>query len=92
MSSDSSADSFKVIAVNSTATYLVYLLCQDISSGGGDVLTNFDACRQSKIVPRDQIQELWQVERVFQDVKTLLETRPIFHQRNMAMKMRHPMS
>jgi len=26
--------------------------------------------------------ELWQVERVFRDVKTLLETRPIFHQRD----------
>jgi transposase len=26
--------------------------------------------------------ELWQVERVFRDVKSLLETRPIFHQRN----------
>ena len=25
--------------------------------------------------------ELWQVERVFRDMKTLLETRPIFHQR-----------
>lgn len=25
--------------------------------------------------------ELWQVERVFRDVKSLLETRPIFHQR-----------
>jgi transposase len=24
--------------------------------------------------------ELWQVERVFRDVKTLLETRPVFHQ------------
>lgn len=26
--------------------------------------------------------ELWQVERVFRDVKSVLETRPIFHQRN----------
>ena len=26
--------------------------------------------------------ELWQVERVFRDVKTLLETQPIFHQRD----------
>ena len=26
--------------------------------------------------------ELWQVERVFRDIKTLLETRPIFHKRN----------
>ena len=26
--------------------------------------------------------ELWQVERVFRDVKTLLETRPVFHQRD----------
>jgi len=26
--------------------------------------------------------ELWQVERIFRDVKTLLETRPIFHQRD----------
>ncbi len=26
--------------------------------------------------------ELWQVERVFRDMKTLLETRPIFHQRD----------
>jgi transposase len=26
--------------------------------------------------------ELWQVERVFRDIKTLLETRPIFHNRN----------
>jgi len=26
--------------------------------------------------------ELWQVERVFRDVKSLLETRPIFHQRD----------
>jgi len=26
--------------------------------------------------------ELWRVERVFRDVKTLLETRPIFHQRD----------
>lgn len=26
--------------------------------------------------------ELWQVERVFRDVKTLLDTRPVFHQRD----------
>jgi transposase len=26
--------------------------------------------------------ELWQVERVFRDVKSMLETRPIFHQRD----------
>jgi hypothetical protein len=26
--------------------------------------------------------ELWQVERVFRDVKSMLETRPVFHQRN----------
>ena len=26
--------------------------------------------------------ELWQVERVFRDVKAMLETRPIFHQRD----------
>ena len=26
--------------------------------------------------------ELWQVERVFRDVKTLLETRPVYHQRD----------
>jgi len=26
--------------------------------------------------------ELWQVERVFRDIKTLLETRPIFHKRD----------
>jgi len=26
--------------------------------------------------------ELWQVEQVFRDIKTVLETRPIFHQRN----------
>jgi transposase len=26
--------------------------------------------------------ELWQVEQVFRDMKTILETRPIFHQRN----------
>ena len=26
--------------------------------------------------------ELWQVERVFRDVKSLLETRPIYHQRD----------
>jgi len=25
---------------------------------------------------------LWQVERVFRDIKTLFETRPIFHKRN----------
>jgi transposase len=26
--------------------------------------------------------ELWQVEQVFRDIKTVLETRPVFHQRN----------
>jgi len=26
--------------------------------------------------------ELWQVERVFRDVKTMLQTRPVYHQRN----------
>jgi transposase len=26
--------------------------------------------------------ELWQVERIFRDAKTLLETRPVFHQKN----------
>lgn len=35
-------------------------------------------------IPADQValkyKELWQVERVFRDVKTLLETRPVFHQ------------
>jgi len=35
-------------------------------------------------MPADQValkyKELWQVERVFRDVKTLLETRPVFHQ------------
>ena len=35
-------------------------------------------------LPADQValkyKELWQVERVFRDVKSLLETRPVFHQ------------
>jgi len=26
--------------------------------------------------------ELWQVERVFRDVKTMLQTRPVYHQKN----------
>ena len=30
--------------------------------------------------------ELWQVERVFRDVKSLLETRPIFHQRDRTIR------
>ena len=37
-------------------------------------------------LPADKValkyKELWQVERVFRDVKSLLETRPIFHQRD----------
>ena len=30
--------------------------------------------------------ELWQVERVFRDVKSLLETRPIFHQKDRTIR------
>jgi len=30
--------------------------------------------------------ELWQIERVFRDVKSLLETRPIFHQRDRTIR------
>ena len=30
--------------------------------------------------------ELWRVERVFRDVKSLLETRPIFHQRDRTIR------
>ena len=30
--------------------------------------------------------ELWQVEKVFRDVKSLLETRPIFHQRDRTIR------
>jgi len=42
--------------------------------------------RTNTDLPIDQValkyKELWQVERVFRDVKTLLGTRPIFHQRD----------
>jgi len=42
--------------------------------------------RTTTDLPTDQValkyKELWQVERAFRDVKTLLETRPIFHQRD----------
>ncbi len=30
--------------------------------------------------------ELWQVEKVFRDVKSLLNTRPIFHQRDRTIR------
>lgn len=37
-------------------------------------------------LPADQVavkyKELWQVERVFRDVKSILETRPVYHQRD----------
>lgn len=37
-------------------------------------------------LPADNValkyKELWQVERVFRDVKSILETRPVYHQRN----------
>lgn len=42
--------------------------------------------RTTTDLPADQValkyKELWQVERVFRDVKSVLETRPIFHQRD----------
>lgn len=42
--------------------------------------------RTNTDLPADQValkyKELWQVERVFRDVKSMLETRPIFHQRD----------
>ncbi len=41
-------------------------------------------------MPADQValkyKELWQVERVFRDVKSLLETRPVFHQRDTTIR------
>ena len=41
-------------------------------------------------LPADQValkyKELWQVERVFRDVKSLLETRPVFHQCDTTIK------
>jgi len=41
-------------------------------------------------LPADQValkyKELWQVERVFRDVKSLLETRPVFHQCDMTIR------
>lgn len=54
---------------------------------------NFDARFDGKWVlktnmdlPADQValkyKELWQVERIFRDIKTLLSTRPIYHQRD----------
>ena len=51
MGSNNPANSIKVIAVNIPAAYLVCLLCQDISSSVGDILTNFGECRQSKNDP-----------------------------------------
>ena len=37
-------------------------------------------------LPAEQValkyKELWQVEQVFRDIKSILETRPVFHQRN----------
>ena len=42
--------------------------------------------RTNTDLPTDKValkyKELWQVERVFRDVKSMLETRPIFHQRD----------
>jgi transposase len=42
--------------------------------------------RTNTDLPADKValkyKELWQVERVFRDVKSVLETRPIFHQRD----------
>jgi hypothetical protein len=44
--------------------------------------------RTNTDLPTDKValkyKELWQVERVFRDVKSMLETRPIFHQRDMS--------
>lgn len=41
-------------------------------------------------LPADQValkyKELWQVERVFRDVKSLLETRPVYHQCNTTIR------
>ncbi|MFP4453777.1 MAG: IS1634 family transposase [Desulfobacterales bacterium] len=42
--------------------------------------------RTNTDLPTDKValkyKELWQVERVFRDIKSMLETRPIFHQRD----------
>jgi transposase len=42
--------------------------------------------RTNTDLPTDKValkyKELWQVERVFRDVKSMLETRPVFHQRD----------
>lgn len=42
--------------------------------------------RTNTDLPADQValkyKELWQVERVFRDMKSVLETRPVFHQRD----------
>lgn len=42
--------------------------------------------RTNTDLPADKValkyKELWQVERVFRDVKSMLETRPVFHQRD----------
>ncbi|MCP3955815.1 MAG: transposase, partial [Desulfobacterales bacterium] len=48
--------------------------------GGKWVLTtNTDLSAQQVAL---KYKELWQVERVFRDVKSLLETRPVYHQRD----------
>ncbi|MCP3953816.1 MAG: transposase, partial [Desulfobacterales bacterium] len=41
--------------------------------------TNTDLSAQQVAI---KYKELWQVERVFRDVKSLLETRPVYHQRD----------
>jgi transposase len=46
--------------------------------------------RTNTDLPADQValkyKELWQVEKVFRDVKSLLETRPIFHQKDRTIR------
>lgn len=46
--------------------------------------------RTNTDLPADKValkyKELWQVEKVFRDVKSLLETRPIFHQRDRTIR------
>ena len=44
------------------------------------VLTTNTELRSEKIALK--YKELWQVERVFRDVKTMLHTRPVYHQKN----------
>jgi len=75
--SNDPANSIKVITVNIPTAYLVCLLCQDISSNIGDILTNSGECRQSKNDPVTNNKKMKQILQNMSTGETALSDVPV---------------